>query len=206
MKLNTRELLIFSAKFAAIFFGLALAWPWFAPAYVATIVGVANLFFPWVEDPDISWLQAENNSVAIYVRNVDQNQELQLFGYVDYPHLGLLLLLALLLATPRVSLRRLGVLGLACGLLLAVHVVYLIAETRFLYVNEFGAELSIPDGLYLRYAWLGRFLKFVSLVSPVVIWALLTFRYWFPWPPRPTAMPAPTVARAVKLKKHRRIQ
>jgi hypothetical protein len=204
MKRNTRELLIFSAKFAPIFLGLALAWPWFAPAYVATTVGVANLLFPWVEEPDLSWLQAENNSVVIYMR--DTNQELHRFGYLDYPHLGLLLLLALLLATPRITLRRLGLSGLACGLLFAVHVIYLIAETRFLYVNAFGAELAIPDGLYLRYAWLGRFLKFVSLVSPVVIWALLTFRDWFPWPPRPAAMPAPVVADNVKLKKHRRIQ
>ncbi len=190
MRLNARELLVFSAMFILVFLVLALIWPVFAPIYNAITVALANVLFPLVEEPDITMLKPEGNSVAIYV--VDPSKGPLLFAYLDYPHSGLIILLALLLATPRLTWKRcLMIILLGMGLLIVVHSISLIAKTRFEYVNIFGNELPVPDSVYLRYAWLGRALVIISLVAPFVLWALLTFRYWFPKPVASTPAPPP---------------
>ncbi len=190
MRPTVRKLLVFAAQFLLIFIVLTLAWPIFAPVYNVMTVGLANAFFPLVEEPDVSWLKAEGNSVAIYVR--DPAKGPLLFGYLDYPHSGLVVFLALFLATPGLTWRRRFITIVSgLGLLVGIHAVSLIAKTRFEYVNAFGNELPIPDSVYLMYAWLGRLLVAVSLTAPFVVWALMTFRYWFPKPITSPLAPAP---------------
>ncbi len=181
MRLSARRLAVFSGKFLLIFAMLTLAWPIFAPVYNAITVGLANALFPLVEEPDVSHLKAEGNSVAIYVRTHEKGP--LLFAYLDYPHSGLVVLLALLLATPSLTWRRcLREVLLGMGLLVGTHAVLLIAKTRFEYINILGNELPIPDDIYLGYAWIGRLLMVASIAAPFVIWALLTWRSWLPTP------------------------
>jgi hypothetical protein len=187
MRQSLRQLTAFMAKFLAIFLVFSAASPLYAPIYNTLTVGAANLIFPVVEEPDISLLRAEGQSIAIYVRDPERGP--LLFGYLDYPHRGFVILLALLLATPALSWRRRFITAmLGVGLLFAIDAVYLVAQTRSQYVNALGSELPIPDDVWVRYAWLTRFLVVTSFIAPWITWALLTWRSWLPVP-QPTRRP-----------------
>jgi hypothetical protein len=181
MRLSARKLLIFTVKFLTTLIVLALVWLILGPIYNALTVAVSNALFPLFEEPDISLLKPEGNSVAIYVRDPEKGP--LLFGYIDYPHSGVIVLLALFLATPALAWRsRMRLIALALLLLVGIHSLFLIAKTRYEYVNIFGADLPIPDWLYWLYQWFGRSLIAISLIAPFALWVLLTWRSWLPKP------------------------
>lgn len=201
MRLNARELLRFSAKFLAAFMALILAWPFFAPIYNAVTVTIANVFFSLVEQPDITLLQPAGNSVAIYIRDVENPKaEPRLFAYFDYPHNGLAVFLALILATPALPWRqRLRVMMIGIGLLIGIHSALFVPKTRFEYIQFLAAEgVPIADSMYLMYSWVGRALVPASYIAPFLLWALFTFRYWFPKPAAPAVPPSPQPQRHLK--------
>nr|BAL52962.1 hypothetical protein HGMM_F03H09C21 [uncultured Acetothermia bacterium]BAL59230.1 hypothetical protein HGMM_OP3C385 [Candidatus Acetothermum autotrophicum] len=193
MKLIAWKLLWFSAKFLAIFAMLMLVWFIFAPIYNAITVTLANTLFSLVEEPNVTLLKPQGNSVAIYIRDVaNPKEEPRLFAYFDYPHSGLAVLVALLLATPALPWRRrLRVIITGTGLLLGIHSGLFIPKTRFEYIQFLVREgIPVADNMYLAYAWLGRALVPVSYVAPFVIWLLLTWRSWLPkLGPRDTPQP-----------------
>lgn len=198
MRLSARRVLVFSAKFLTIFVALMLAWPLFAPLYNAITVTLANALFLLVEQPNITLLRPEGNSVAIYIRDVENPEaKPRLFAYFDYPHNGLVVLLALMLATPALPWRqRLRATMIGIGLLIGIHSTLFVPKTRFEYIQFLVAEgVPIADSAYLIYAWLGRALVPVSYIAPFLLWALLTWRVWLPKPVAHTVQRKPQEAR-----------
>jgi hypothetical protein len=162
MRLSARRLLIFAGKFLAVLVPLALLWPWIGWIYVQLLASFVRSFMP-----DATVTVRSSTSLFIHVSPLGMTVSL------DAMIFNLLLLTALVLATPGLEIRRrLRCLGLGILLQMGFHVLDIVISFRANYA------VALTGSYTLRF--LAEFLGGMGeQLSAVAIWVLLTFRYWF---------------------------
>ena len=170
-------LLRFAGLFLVFFILIALIWPFVTPVYNTLIVGIAQPVFSLVERPDVTVVKAEGTSIFIYRDEPGMREPAPFSDYSRYVYFGLVPLLALFLATP--NLRRwkrvqLTLMGFA--LLAFFHVIYLVGSVELTYV--FVGCSAVGAVAYRLLDWTKVLLRILWEVSPVIIWTLLTLKYW----------------------------
>ncbi len=170
-------LLRFAGLFLVFFVLIALIWPLVTPVYNALIVGIARPVFSLVERPDVTAVKAQGGSIFIYRDEPGMREPAPFSDYSRYVYFGLVPLLALFLATPnlgRWKRAQLTLMGFA--LLASFHVIYLVGSVELTYVFVGCSEVGAVAYRFLD--WMQVLLRILWEVSPVIIWTLLTFKYW----------------------------
>jgi len=166
--LRRNKLLIFAGKLI-LFLGLAtLLFAFLAPKYNWLVVQASNGLIALLERPyQRTILKAEGEETLLLSRYFGREEVLTPRVRYNYElYYGLVLLLALLLATPGIRpLKRVELTSIASGVIFAFHVVDLTVIAR----GAFQAEPIL-------------FHAFLQPAIPVLLWGLLTFRYWLPLP------------------------
>jgi hypothetical protein len=163
MRLSARKLLIFIITFLGVLLFVALLWPWIAPLYTYLLAGVVATWMP-----DATVKVRDSTSLFVHVPPLGMTVTLGAMVF------NLLLLVALLGATPGLGIRR-RLICLAVGVLLqaSFHVLDIVISFRANY------EVALTGSYSLRF--LAEMLGGVGeQVSAVIIWVLLTWRSWFP--------------------------
>jgi hypothetical protein len=138
-----------------------------SPYYNTVIVQVSSTAIALLEHPRRTVLVADGNQGAVLRRT--SVKDIRLAEYSVELYFEVVLFLALLLATPRIRITRklvLAVIGLGCFVLF--HAASLTTFAR-----------AVVMGRSTR--WVTFFL-FAGVALAVLLWALLTFRYWVAWP------------------------
>jgi len=170
MKLSARELLIFGGKFLGALLILALLWPFIAGAYSHLLAALVGWWMPNAE------IQASADQIEIHLAPI---RTFVTMGAIVF---NLLLLTALMVATPRLGgLRRLKLMAMALLFQVGFHFLDIVLSVG---ANR-AAATSNNSGLYVLASLVGGV---GEQASPIIIWALLTFRYWFPKPAAASAM------------------
>ncbi|MCK4356239.1 hypothetical protein KAW44_04080 [Candidatus Bipolaricaulota bacterium] len=170
-------LLRFAGLFLVFFVLIALIWPLVTPVYNALIVGIARPVFSLVERPDVTVVKAQGGSIFIYRDEPGMREPAPFSDYSRYVYFGLVPLLALFFATPnlgRWKRAQLTLMGFA--LLASFHVIYLVGSVELTYVFVGCSEVGTVAYRFLD--WMQVLLRILWEVSPVIIWMLLTFKYW----------------------------
>jgi hypothetical protein len=173
MKLNARKLLLFSVQFVVFFLLLLWLYPKILPLYNQFALGLANTVLSGLTPPmrveaapDKSWRVHLLSGRPLFTLEAD---------YLNLIYLNLVLLPALLLATPVCFLQRLKLLSLGLLLLLGVH-----AASAIAIVHSEVCQHYDPSNLGCN--WLEEVFATGGQLFSVVLWGLLTWRYWFPKP------------------------
>ena len=168
------KLLWFIGKFVLFLILLALVWPFLAPGYSKLLIWPANKLLALGGIPIELRLEEEGIKSYLLTKGPDlQNSgskpspfRMKIFGSYE-----IILLIALFLATPGLkALKRLGLTAAALGTIFIYHVVDIVLGIRLLYR---------PSPFY---SWAYMLSIFGQLWVPLLIWGLLTFRYWLPKP------------------------
>jgi hypothetical protein len=165
VSLRSNRLLLFLGKAIALVILVAVVWTYISPAYNHLLVSLGNKIAP-----SGATLELKQRTIYFYHQNP--------WGGTDSANIagwalefGLVLVIALIGATPGLRLtQRLKFIGLAVVLLFVIHVL----------------AIWIAAGLLVRRKILGQNPVFNFLVTlgcdlfPVVIWGILSLKYWFP--------------------------
>lgn len=163
MRSSVRKLLIFVGAFLGVLLLLASLWSWISPVYTYLLAGFVAAWMP-----DATVKVRDSTSLFIHVAPLGMTVTLGAMVF------NLLLLVALLGATPGLGMRR-RLICLAIGVLLQVsfHVLDIVISFRANY------EVALTGSYSLRF--LAEMLGGVGeQVSAVAIWVLLTWRSWLP--------------------------
>jgi hypothetical protein len=167
----------FAGLFLVFFILIALIWPFVTPVYNTLIVGIARPVFSLVERSDVTVVQAQGASIFIYRDEPGMREPAPFSDYSRYVYFGLVPLLALFLATPNLRWWKRAQLTLMGFALLAFfHVIYLVGSVELTYV--FVGCSAVGAVAYRFLDWAQVLLRILWEVSPVIIWTLLTFKYW----------------------------
>lgn len=139
-----------------------------SPHYNRLIVRASNSLVGLLEHPRRTVLQAQGRRALVLERSLEEETPLLRYNYEQY--FGIILFLALLLPTPRLGLARRIVYALV-GVC-----IFVVLHTLVLTINA-GMDTHGGD-----YTWQRSFFQFTRVPIAVLLWALLTFRYWLPWP------------------------
>jgi hypothetical protein len=170
-------LLRFTVLFLVFFVLIALVWPFVTPVYNALIVGIARPVFSLVESPDVTVVKAQGSSIFIYRDEPGMRDPAPFSDYSHYVYFGLVPLLALFLATPNLGRWKRAQLTLMGFALLAFfHVIYLVGSVELTYV--FVGCSAVGAVAYRFLDWMQVLLRILWEVSPLMIWMILTFKYW----------------------------
>ena len=150
------RLLVFVGKTLLFVLAFAAVWPFAAPAYARLLAGVTN----WALPAHVSLVAEKSN---IVVRSIGVGSA----SLTSLPfQAGLIMLLALMLATPGLKIKqRLVHIILGSIITFALHVVAMI-------VIALNVRATLP--LIVLFASVG-----VDLF-PILIWMALSARYWLP--------------------------
>ena len=169
-------ILRFVATFLVAAAVLAGLWSFIAPGYAAAVTGLARPLFRLIEAPNVSVLETRGAEIWIY--RIVGPGEIAPFTWFDrYTFFAVIPLLALLAATPGLGwLQRVARLGLGIGVLLLIHIGYLVASVELSYaaigLTSIGPFLARTLDLWqvgVRVLW---------EAAPVAIWILLTLGAW----------------------------
>jgi hypothetical protein len=167
----------FAGLFLVSFVLIALIWPLVTPVYNALIVGIARPIFSLVERPDVTVVKAQGGSIFIYRDEPGMREPAPFSDYSRYVYFGLVPLLALFFATPNLGRWKRAQLALTgFALLASFHVIYLVGSVELTYVFVGCSEVGTVAYRFLD--WMQVLLRILWEVSPVIIWMLLTFKYW----------------------------
>lgn len=167
MRLNARSLLWFMSKFLLILLAFTLTTPVVLPIYGSLQIGLLQP----VVGSNFKMRLEHNGSIYVYFRRDPEpvvRREATSFT-------GLGLLIALFLATLIPWRRRLSRLGLGLGALLLFHLIALLGLIDVWKAVAAGRMSPLQQ-------WEFTVIAGGDLLVPVVLWALLTFRNWFPKP------------------------
>ncbi len=160
-----------------------ILWPYLVHGYAQMIVFGLQVFVT-----EGTKLQVETNNIIVYDSRGTAIVRKNLGSLNEFG-----LLLALFLAIPVIPLsQRVRRLLLALGIQILLHIVALVLLIWIAYEFYFG--INKQSFAY----WLLNLLMAGNLIFPILIWALLTFRYWFPKPTARTTAPAPQSHRKPK--------
>jgi len=152
-----RKLLIFVVKVFVLILIFSSFWPFIAPGYTSLLVAVSNGVAPssisMTAIDSLITIESTEEPIAVSLRSLPFQA-------------GLLLLLALIIATPGLKLRqRLKYIVIGAILTFALHVVSLLIMS---------SNVRAMRPLVVLFASVG-----IDLF-PVLIWAALSARYWWP--------------------------
>lgn len=164
------KLLIFAGKLLLFLVLATLLFAFLVPKYNWLVVQASNRLIALLEHPyQRTLLKAEGGNTRVFSRHLGSEEVITPIREFNYElYYNLVLLLALFLATPNLrALKRIKLTLIALGAIFVFHVVDLTVIARS--VRVFQAELLL-------------FHVFVKPAVPVLLWGLLTFRYWLPLP------------------------
>lgn len=172
MRLTARKLLGFIVQFLAFFAGFLLIYPGLLFLYNGLALSLANTVLAH-SSPPIYVQVAPDNSWQVH-RLPGKRLFFTVEGdYLSLIYLNLALLPALLLATPVPFQQRMKLLGWGMALLLGVHALSAIALVYAeicVHYNPNNLGCSLVEGL----------VGTGGQLFAVALWALLTWRSWFP--------------------------
>lgn len=180
-KTSMRRRLFIAASVGLLALGVwSMIWPILVTHYARGLVAIAH---PLVRASSTDlWVEADTITVYDYKGTAIAQRRLS-----NLNEFGLLL--GLFLVVPLMTLtQRMWRLALACALQVLVHLVSLLLLVWIAYEFYFG--INKQSFAY----WLLNLIMAGNLIFPILIWALLTFRYWFP-------KPADTVSASTSQKK-----
>ena len=166
----------FIGKAIAFLIGLSLAWYFIAPAYNTILANVSEKLLP-----SQSALALDQGTIYIYPPSATEPAG----GiYASALHYGLVLVIALILATPRLKLlRRFEFIAIALSAIFFIHTLSIVLFARDILS---GANTPLEQNpVIILFAIVG------SDLFPVLIWAALSFKYFFPRPKRSRMTGAP---------------
>ncbi len=167
-----RFLLLFTATMA----GLVMAWPLVSPTYSRCVAEAVRLGLRWVESTQVSVVASRGAELWIY-RVVGPDQIRPYTWFDGYALFGLIPLIALIAATPGLSLRqRLGRMGLGAVGLFLTQAAYLVISLRMSYV-ALGLTQADPFLARTLDGWQGM-ARLVWESAPVMWWAAMTAGVW----------------------------
>lgn len=170
--LDPRSWLRFAGLAAALFGAFVLAYPWVAPAYRSALRVAANPLLRLLDDParietleDGGWeiLPVSGRGTAFFVTPAD----------LDLNHAALILLPALLLATPGSARKRVERLLVGVAALFVLHSVSIVP-----WVASLGCLRHDPDRVICSYSY--SVFGSGSQIYAFVVWGGLTWRLWLP--------------------------
>lgn len=158
------KLTLFAVKAVVSIIGLAVLWPFVAPVYNKLIITVIN------------WLQTANytfavNAGGIYLYSPNSEPVIGIHGTAL--HFGLILLMALIIATPGPNIiHRLKNIGTGIMVMLAIHVATLSLLAKLAQSSTGISGLTMPVVLITT----------IGLnVLPVLVWVIMSLRRFFVW-------------------------
>lgn len=159
-------------RFALIFIiclgVLALLWPRIAPLQISAVSALARPVFRMIEAPNVTVLDARNDELWVY-RRIGEGRVTPVVWFDRYVFFAIVPLIALLMATPGLGLRRRCVrtmVGMAT--LFFLHVGYIVASVELIYAASAGHALDSLE-VAVRVLWES---------APVLIWVVLTAGSW----------------------------
>ena len=168
--LHGNKLLIFAGKLIFFLILATVLFAFLAPKYNWLVVQASNRLIALLEHPyQRTVLKAEGGNTLVFSRFLGREEVITSRGGFNYErYYNLVLLLALFLATPNLRLlKRIKLTLIALSTIFIFHIVDLTVMARS--ARAFQAESMI-------------FRVFVKPAVPVLLWGLLTFRYWLPLP------------------------
>lgn len=191
MRLSARKLLAFSAQFLVLFLLFLWLYSLILPFYNHLVLGLANSVLGSLTPP-MRVEASSDNSWQVYLLPIDRQIFRQRAASLNLMYLNLALLPALLLATPTTVLRRFQLVGLGLSLLIVVHVISVIVLVRATVCTAFYDPRDLNCIALIWVFGAG------GQLFGVALWALLSWRLWFP---KPLAMTAVTPAPQLQQKK-----
>jgi len=166
-----RRLLFFVVKVFILILIFSSFWPFVAPSYTSLLVAASNPVAP-------STITMTADQSSIIIQAAGQEMSIHTLPF----QAGLILLLALIIATPGLKVRqRLKCIVAAAILMFALHVV--------------SVRIMSSQGLAMR----PLVVLFASVgidLFPVLIWTALTAKYW--WPSHRAMLPARMAPQALQ--------
>jgi len=172
MSLDPRSLARFAVLAGVLFGAFVLVYPWIAPGYRTALRVAANPLLRTLPDParvetneDGGWNIApvSGHGTVFFVTPDD----------LDLNHAALILLPALLLATPGTARKRLERLAVGVGALFALHAVSIVP-----WVAALRCLRHHPDSLTCLFSY--SVFGAGSQTYAFVVWGALTWRLWLP--------------------------
>jgi len=162
----SKSLLRFGVGLITSLIAMTCLFAYLSPHYNSLIVRASNGLIGLLEHPRRTVLEAQGSRALVLKRSPEEETPLLRYNYEQY--YGVILFLSLLLATPRLGFTR-KLVSAMVGLcaLVVFHTLVLAANARIDIHGE---------------SWLTTLFLFTRVAVVVLLWVLLTFRYWFPWP------------------------
>lgn len=174
MRLSRRRALRFALLLTPLFVGFLALYPWVIRAYHPAVIGAANLILSRMDPPLRIEIEKSGQWLAL---DIDRGYTRYFWGWQAWvKHLYFLsvaLLPALLLATPAPLAQRLRLLAIAIPLQFGVHVLAIAGMMRAQYCIVLD-----PSDLFCHVEL--RIFHTSGQLFGAALWALLTWRYWFP--------------------------
>ena len=165
--LTGRRLILLSTRLVVTLIIATSLFALLIPRYTWLVAQAADRLAGILEHPRRTKIMAQGDHALVSTFSSEGETPISRYNYELY--FDGLLFVALLLATPKLSLlKRLKFIVIGAGLIMGLHVVNLTV----------GARRDVTGQGW----WLATFLIFARPAFAVLLWALLTLRYWFPWP------------------------
>lgn len=180
MQLKTQRFLTFGSRFALSFVMMTILWVLASPFYNSLILSISTLVLAAIEDPRLTFFREEADHAIVYVQSLGSTLPIVTLTkeFYNLNYFGIVVLWALMLATPmRLSSKALFVF-IATLCMIFFHVLFLLVYLRIQYIVK--GIVPSDDIEFIFYVWLRFFTTTGKYWLPPVIWALLTFHYWFP--------------------------
>ena len=173
MSPQRRRILLFAAQFLLVFSALATLYSRVLPVYEKLVISVANFLLAnlsplarIVLEPSGQWHADLEHGARKWSVGIGSSEHAGLL------FLNLIILPALLLATPVRTRERIRLLGKGLTLLVGIHVLSVSACV-------YGLGLLEHPGGFLGSS-LPSALRLGAQGVSIALWGLLTWRYWFP--------------------------
>lgn len=153
-----------------VFFLILPLWFVLTPAYNRLLAMSANTVLLLAENPHVHTLVGWKHNILIMRSNRPFTGGMKVHGFAgSLTHFNLILLVALVLASPQVKgWHRCEMLAIALGILFLIHILYLVIGVKFFQQPEMEAVQSPVGRLYV---WgVNFYLSIASQLLPVLIW------------------------------------
>lgn len=187
MRLRSRLLLFFVGRTIAFFIVIAIVWHFVAPGYNSLLAEAAN----WLA-PAQTTISHEQNTIYVFPEIGTGRPGVYAIEALDLQY-GLLLVIALIAATPGLRLsQRFKFIPIAFVIMFIIHVVSILV-----FANATRSETPASIG---SNPFVILFGIFGADLFPVLVWGILSFRYFLP---RSQQSPMPKMQSRPEGKKHR---
>jgi hypothetical protein len=155
----------------------ALLWLAASRYYTAFVAAASNGLLWFLGQARLGTFAAEGDTIQVHHQAQGVTSPIEVAGF--YAFFNLVVLLALMLATPGVELRqRIGLVLLGTGVMVVVHLSTVYLNLRMTYM--FSRQLAFPSRSTVLLIRAGQILTGAvgEQLFPLLIWGMLTLRYW----------------------------